>query len=38
VTGLDVSPGLLAAARDRVPDAELWLGPAACLGCAARST
>jgi trans-aconitate methyltransferase len=26
VTGLDVSPGLLAAARDRVPDAELWLG------------
>ena len=26
VTGLDVSPGLLAAARDRVPGAELWLG------------
>ena len=26
VTGLDVSPGLLAVARDRVPDAELWLG------------
>jgi SAM-dependent methyltransferase len=26
VTGLDVSPGLLAAGRDRVPDAELWLG------------
>jgi SAM-dependent methyltransferase len=25
VTGLDVSPGLLAAAHDRVPDARLWL-------------
>ena len=26
VTGLDVAPGLLAAARGRVPGAELWLG------------
>jgi SAM-dependent methyltransferase len=25
VTGLDVAPGLLAAARDRVPGADLWL-------------
>jgi SAM-dependent methyltransferase len=26
VTGLDVAPGLLGAAHDRVPSAELWLG------------